>query len=236
MMIMGINKILARTYIFILIQLLFTIISNTDTLSAQNRDFQLWTGAAIEAEPFKNISLEIEEELRLKNNAGDIESYFTDIGLSVDIWKGFTIGGYYRFVMKNEEERYSKIHRYHFDLSYGRKLGRFELSARTRYQIRYEDVYTSENGHLPEKYSRNKLRVSYDIYRTSLEPRLWFEIYYQLNNPEGNCIDKIRIAPELRYTIKSSNEIKIFYMIEKEYRVSDPALIFVLGVGYAYKI
>ncbi len=234
---MGINKIPFRSYIIILIFFSLIIISNTNSLFAQNRDFEVWTGVALEAKPFKNISLEIEEEIRFRNNAGEIESYFTDAGLSVDIWKGFTLGGYYRFIMKNEEEeRYSKIHRYYFDLSYGKKLGRFELSARTRYQTRYKDIYTSEQGYLPEKYSRNKFGVSYDIYRTSLEPKLSFEFYYQLNNPEGNSIDKIRIAPELRYTIKRSNEIRIFYMIEKEYFASDPATIYVLGVGYAYKI
>jgi hypothetical protein len=237
MMIMVINRMPLRSYIFILISNLLILTSNTGLLVAQARDFELWSGVSIETQHFNRISFELEEEIRFRNNAGNLDSYFTDAGISVDLWKGFTIAGYYRFVRRNEqEERYSKIHRYYFDLNYRKKIGRFELSARTRYQTRYKDYFSSELGYIPERYSRNKITVIYDIYRSALEPRLWFEFYYQLNNPHGNTIDKIRFAPELRYSINLKNELKLFYMVEKEYYVDNPAVLYVLCIGYIYKI
>ncbi len=236
-MMTGNNIIPSGSYILKLISLILVIISCNGSLYSQNEDFELWTGISLAAKPFKNISFDLEEEIRFRNNAGETDSYHTDAGISFELWKGFTVAGHYRFIMGNEEdERYSKTHRYYFDLSYSKKLDRFELFARTRYQTRYKDINNSEPGHIPENYSRNKIGLDYDIYRTPLKVRLWFEFYYQLNNPAGNSVDKIRFAPELRYKINRFNELKMFYMIEKEYFVRDPALIYILGIGYAYDI
>ena len=233
----GINEIACRKSTVRLIALFLAVISNINLFFAQDKDFELWTGVALEANLFKNISFDLEEEIRFRNNASEFAVYFTDAGISIDLLKRFTFSGNYRFIRNKElTDNYSNIHRYYFDLSYSKNINRFAFIFRTRYQIRYENVYSSESGYLPEKYSRNKFGLTYNIYRSPLKVRLWGEFFYQLNNPEGNKIDKIRYAPELRYVINKSNELKIFYIIEKEYYIENPSIIYILGISYGYKI
>jgi len=205
--------------------------------SAQTEDFQLWSGINLDIKVSKKITVEIEEEIRLMDNASKVDNYFTDAGISCNFWNNFTLAGYYRYARKNElEDFYSNIHKYYIDLEYDNSIGRWEFSMRTRYQSRYKNIKSSEPGFIPEKHSRNKISVAYDIYRSPLKPEIWCEVYYQLNNPGGNEIDKVRIAPELNYSINRSNRIKIYYMIEKEYSVENPATNYILGLGYTYRL
>ena len=205
--------------------------------SAQTEDFQLWSGIRLDIKVTKSISAKIEEELRLMDNITQVDNYFTDAGISYNFRNNFTLGGYYRFIRKNEPgDIYSNIHRYYFDLEYDNRLGRWEFSLRTRYQSRYKNIKSSELGYKPENHSRNKIGLSYDIYRSPLKPELWCEVYYQLNNNRGNKIDKIRLAPELNYSINRSNRVKIYYMIEKECSVKNAATNYIVGIGYIYKI
>jgi hypothetical protein len=205
--------------------------------SAQIKDFKLWSNIKLEVKILKKMSVEIEEELRLMDNVTQIDNYFTNVGFSYNFWNNFTFGGYYRFIKKNElDDRYSNIHRYYFDLEYDKSIGRWELTLRTRYQSAYKNLYSSELGYRPENHSRNKFSLAYDIYRSPLKPEIWFELYYQLNNSDGNVIDKMRIAPELSYSINKSSNIKVFFMIEKEYSVKNPETNYILGIGYVYKV
>jgi len=220
-----------------LIILLLVIPFQFDSGTAQTEDFQLWSGIGLDISVTRRVSVKIEEELRLMDNVTRVDNYFTDAGISYNFWNNFTLGGYYRFIRKNElEDVYSTIHKYYIDLEYDNRLGRWEFSLRTRYQSRYKNVKSSELGYKPEKHSRNKISLAYDIYRSPLKPEIWCEVYYQLNNSEGNEIDKLRFAPELNYSINKSNRVKIYYMIEKEYSVKNPATNYVLGIGYIYRL
>ena len=203
---------------------------------SQTEDFQLWSDIKLEVKIFKKISVEIEEEIRLTGNISKIEDYFTDVGISYNFWDNFTFGGYYRFVRRNElDNRISNIHRYYFDLKYDKRIKRYELSVRTRYQSRYKNISSDDVGYKPENHNRNKFSLAYDIYRSPLKPEVWFEVYYQLNNPDGNKFDKIRFAPELGYRINNHIRVNVYYMIEKEFNVKNPATNYILGTGFLYK-
>ena len=234
---MEFSSVPGRNFLFkIIIVLLAGFVCDNSVLS-QTKDFQYWSDVKLEAEILKNISVEIEEEIRLTENISKIEDYFTDVGISYNFWDNFTIAGYYRFVRRNERDgRISNIHRYYFDLKYEKKIKRYELSIRTRYQSRYKNINSDDFGFKPQNHNRNKLGLAYDIYRSPLKPQVWFEVYYQLNNPEGNVIDKIRFAPEVGYRINNHIRINLYYLIEKEYNVNNPQINYILGTGFLYKL
>ncbi len=231
------SDILSKHFLSKLITVILIIFCQINPGSSQTKDFQLWSDIKLEAEIFKKISVEIEEEIRLAENISKIEDYFTDVGISYNFWDNFTFGGYYRFIRRNElDDRISNIHRYYFDLKYDRKIKRWELSLRTRYQSRYKNINSDDTGYKPENHNRNKLSLAYDIYRSPLKPEIWFDIYYQLNNPGGNKFDKIRFAPELGYRINNHIRVNIYYMIEKEYNVKNPETNYILGTSFLYKL
>ena len=233
---MKFSTLSCRHFLIKIIAVLLVSIYHNNPGYTQTKDFQLWSDIKLEVEVFKNISVEIEEEIRLTENISRIEDYFTDVGISYNFWDNFTFSGYYRFVRRNElDERISNIHRYYFDLKYDWKIKRGELSLRTRYQSRYKNINSDDTGYKPENHNRNKLRFSYDIYRSPLKPELWFEVYYQLNNPDGNKFDKIRFAPELVYLINNRIRANVYFMIEKEYNVKNPSTNYILGTGFLYK-
>jgi hypothetical protein len=237
MMMMMNSDILSKNFLSKLITLIFIFFCQNNPGSSQTKDFQFWSDIKLEAEIFNNISVEIEEEIRLVDNISRIEDYFTDVGISYNFWDNFTFAGYYRFVRRNESDgRISNIHRYYFDLEYEKKIRRYELSLRTRYQSRYKNINSDDLGYKPENHNRNKISLAYDIYRSPLRPQVWFEVYYQLNNPESNVIDKIRFAPELRYRINKHISVDLYYMIEKEYNVNNPETNFILGTSFQYKL
>ncbi len=233
---MKFNTVSCRYFLIKIIAVLLVCICHNNPVYNQTKDLQLWSDIKLEIEVFKKMSVELEEEIRLTENISKIEDYFTDVGISYNFWDNFTFGGYYRFVRRNElDDRISNIHRYYFDLKYNWKIKRWELSLRTRYQSRYKNINSDDTGYKPENHNRNKLSFSYDIYRSPLKPELWFEVYYQLNNPDGNKFDKIRITPELVYRINNRIRANVYFMIEKEYNVRNPATNYILGTGFLYK-
>ncbi len=226
-----------RHFLIKIITVLLVFLYQNNPGYSQTEDFQLWSDIKLEIDIFKKMKAEIEEEIRFSDNISRIEDYFTDVGVSRSFWNNFTLGGYYRFVRRNEEDgRISNIHRYYFDLKYDLKIKRYELSLRTRYQSRYKNIKSDDLGFKPENYNRNKLGLSYDIYRSPLKPEIWFEVYYQLNNPDGNKIDKTRLAPELSYRINNNMRANLYFMIEKEYNVRNRATNYILGTGFIYRL
>jgi hypothetical protein len=237
MMMMMNSDVISKHFLTKLITPILIFFCQTNPGSSQTEDLQLWSDARLEVEIFKKVLVEIEEEIRTAGNISRIEDYFTDAGISYNFWDNFTFGGYYRFIRRNEEDdRISYLHKYYFDLKYDRKIKRWELSLRTRYQSRYKNIKSDDTGYKPENHSRNKLSLSYDIYRSPLRPEIWVEIYYQLNNPEGNKFDKTRFAPELVYRINNHIRVNLYFMIEKEYNVRNPATNYILGTGFLYKL
>jgi hypothetical protein len=234
---MGFSAVPGRHLLIQIITFLLVIFCQNNPGYSQTEDFQLWSDIKLEVKIFKKMSTEIEEEIRFSENISRIEEYFTDVGLTYNFWNNFTLGGYYRFVKRNEADgRISNIHRYYFDLKYDLKIKRYELSLRTRYQSRYKNINSDDLGFKPENHNRNKLSLSYDIYRSPLKPEIWFEVFYQLNNPDGNKIDKTRLTPELSYRINNNMRGNLYFIIEKEYNVKNPATNYILGIGFIYKL
>ena len=234
---MTFSDILSKHFLTKLITVLLITFCPDNPGLSQTEDFQLWSGIRLEMDIFNKVSVRIEEEIRLPENISIIEDCFTDLGILYNFLDNFTLRGYYRFTRRNEiDDRTSNIHRYCIDLKYEKSIYRWDLALRTRYQSRYKNISSDELGNKPDNYNRSKFSLAYDIYRSPLKPRIWFEVFYQLNNPDGNEMDKIRFAPEMSYRINNNFRVRIYYIIEKEYNVYDPETNYILGTSLIYRI
>lgn len=201
---------------------------------AQWNDAQLWTSVTLEKKIIKQLSVSISEEVRFSDNITEVGSFFTDIGLTYKFHKNWRLSGDYRFTNKIRlDNSYSKRHRYYFDLSYRRKFYQFTVMLRTRFQSQYKDVNSSETGHLPEYYSRNKLTLKYNITRT-ISPYLSAEAFIPLNNPKVQGIDNMRYCLGLEWEFVKNSTLDVFYLIQQEYQVKNRERDFVAGIGYYY--
>jgi hypothetical protein len=212
---------------------LFMVLLSTQVF-AQWNDAQLWTSVNLEKKIIKGFTVSLSEEVRFSENITEVGIFFTDIGLNYKINKNWRISGNYRFTNKIQlDNSYSKRHRYYFDLSYRKKFYQFTLLARTRFQSQYADVNSSETGHLPEYYSRNKLTLKYSITK-NISPYLSAEAFIPLNNPNVKGIDNMRYSLGAEWEFVKNSTLDVYYMIQQEYQVKNRERDFVTGIGYNY--
>ncbi|MCK4663352.1 MAG: DUF2490 domain-containing protein [Bacteroidales bacterium] len=210
---------------------------NLSCIYSQVNDFESWSCIEIKKKITKKIEFIFEEELRLNDNSTKIKKIYSDIGLSYSFNKHIKLVGYYRFIKKRKyDSYYSNRHRLYADIFLKNKFNRLTIAYRTRYQAKYVDIYSSEDGFIPRKYNRNKLSLKYDIKKNPISPYCSFEAYYQLNNPEGNEFDKIRYTCGIDYKFNKRNSLDIYYRLQKQININNPVNSYILGLKYCYSI
>lgn len=203
---------------------------------SQEKDFEIWTGAAVKSNFLKILEISVEEQLRFNNNATQISKYFTDIGLSYDITKSIEISGFYRYIrFRQLDGNYNSRHRFYTDLSFKKDIRRFQLTFRSRYQARYVDIVYRDLGYLQKNYSRNKVSIQYFHRKYPINFVISNEWYYQINRYEGSKFDKYRIGFGVDYVINPNKNIKVSYTIQREINVANPLYSYILELGYAYR-
>ena len=202
---------------------------------AQINDFELWSGVQLRKNITKKLRVSFEEEIRFNENISDIKKFYSEIGLSYRLNKHIRFAARYRFTEnKTILSYYSTRHRIMADISLRYKISRLFIAFRSRYQIKYIDIYSSETGFVPRNHSRNKLSLKYNIRKNPVSPFTSGELYYQLNNPEGNQLDKLRYTAGFEYNINKKNSFDIYFRIQQQINVNNPVKSYIIGVKYFY--
>lgn len=201
-------------------------------LTAQVNDAGLWTNLCLEKKLSPSFAVNFNQESRFNENVSELGSFFSDIGITYKIRKELTVGGNYRFTEKKRlDDSYSSRHRYYFDIAYKKKMNLVSLTFRTRFQSQYADYNSKPDGKVPIYYSRNKLSIKYNTGKR-YKPYLASELFYQMNNPNGNEIDNVRYVFGVDYELNKMNSIELFYLLQQEYNVKNPGRDYVIGIGY----
>ena len=185
----------------------------SDYAFAQMDDAGLWASVTVKKKITKKFTLSLSEECRFNENVSELGTAFTEAGVEYKLIKNLTGGIAYRFMQKKQvDDFYSLRHRGLVSLTYKLKVKKFELNLKERYQIQYADVNTSEDGKIPSEYLRNKLTIKYNTSK-KYTPFIAAELFYQLNNPEGNECDDIRYSGGIEYNFNKLHEVDLFYLI-----------------------
>jgi len=199
---------------------------------SQVQDASLWMNVSIEKKIIPTLSVSINQEFRMNENISELGTFFTDVGLNYKINKFLKFSASYRFINKRRlDDSYSIRHRYYFDLVVRKKFNPVTLSFRTRFQSQYADVFSSEDGKIPDYYSRNKLTLKVDA-GNNIQPYVYAELFSPLKRPYNVFIDNTRYCLGVEYSINRMNTIDVFYMFQKECNVKNPETAHVIGVGY----
>jgi hypothetical protein len=224
-----------RNLLFFISGVIFCLFVFNETYS-QNKDFQIWSGIALNKEITKKIQLGLEEQIRLSENATKIKQYYTAFSATYKLNKHLDIEGSYRFIQKNESSSFQTNHRLSFDIGLRKKIAPLTFSLRARYQKEFYPVYFyDENPLKPTQYLRNKLSIEAKTIK-KLNVYLSSELFYQLDNPAGNIFDKLRNEIGMQYKINKKNFINLFFMLQKQINVSKANSDYILGVNYKIKI
>ncbi len=219
----------------ILTFLIFTGFVHTSSAQATD-DAGLWCTFNVEKNFNQKFGIFITEEYRARENFSQSNLFYTDLGLSYRPADFLKISLSYRCIEKFiEDDAISFRHRGMLDISLKKKFGNFALSYRQRIQAEVRNVYSSEIGNLPEWYSRNKFQIKYDFDKP-VTPYIASEIRYQIVNPrmvESNGLwTRARYFVGLDYKKNDRNTFGLFYMIQREWNISAPQNLYILGLEY----
>jgi hypothetical protein len=223
-------KILHFIFIFTIITINFQI-----TFGQKQPDAGMWSTLSIEKEITKKIDICIDQEFRLKNNYSDLNLFYTNISVDYSIYKGIKLSVGYRIIEKYLiEDFFSFRHRLMFDASYKYKIQNIILSYRSRIQAEVRDYYSSKHGQIPEWYWRNKFDIKYDLGKFT--PYIGTELRYQISdprNPSGNHgLHRARMYGGVDYKINNANSIGLYYLVQQEYDIDEPADVYITGIQY----
>lgn len=205
--------------------------------SAQEKDFELWTSIGVSKKLSKKFSVALKEDVRFYNNATSLKSNYTQLSASYNIKKFVSIGLAYRFANKKEYD-FSTTHQHLFlsDLKLKQNYKRFDFAYRLRYQRKYSNINTEENGTIPATYLRHRWTVKYNIRKTRFQPYASFELFQDMDYPERYYQKKHRFTLACTYKSKNKNETTVFFTLQREMNQINPLQSGILGVKYNFSL
>jgi len=199
---------------------------------AQIDDIGLRTGITLQKQITRQLEGSLTEELRLYKDVTTINQLLTEVGISYSVSKKIKAGFTYRFINRNQENYYSKRHRFFVDLAYKEKIKSITLTLRERIQSQFSDYYSSETGKIPVWILRSKITAKFDLNK-KYSPYLAYELYYVLDNPkEIEGISRHRYEAGVNYDFNRVHSINPFLLYQ--HLVSPPFDQLSYGLSYTY--
>jgi len=233
---MMINLHMNKRFVSVLL-FLFVSFGSIQRVTGQQNDFQCWPSLQLNVEVIKNLKFQIEEELRLYENASQIDKQINDIGLSYRINKFIKTALFYRLAAnwKNPDE-YEWRNGLYADLSFSYDLGRFSLGYRLRMQSSNVDLRDSESELFNGIRNRHKFSVEYDLKGIPLVPFAEGELFSHLGGSEGYSLIAYRAWAGLNYTLNKKHELGLKFGIDQELNVPDPLRAYVIALSYTLNL
>jgi hypothetical protein len=202
------------------------------------RDLEFWSSAELKYAVNKKWKLGLEEQLRLKSSASDVDQYFTEFNVKNKFSKSMFWGLGLRYIRENDTEGnvqgYEKHFRFNLDLGFKHEIKRFDMVYRLRYQNKNELGISREDGDIANKHMRLKISSSYNIKKWKLDPEISVEIFNELGKEKN--FDKVRFTASTAYKIKKFGTIGVFYRMERELNKSYPKITHIPGIKYTYTL
>lgn len=228
------NKLHKMVFISLLVLLMATYAG----FAQGNRDFESWSSLTLEYKPDKKWTFGLEGELRLKNDASDVDQYFTQFSIDYKLFPGFELGGGLRYIRNNDLQGkiqgYEKHFRFHLDLSYRHRTGAFSFRHRLRYQNRNELGVSASAGDIANKHIRFKTTLTYKIKNWKLDPVFSAEIFRHVAEEGESAFDKYRLTIGTAYRTRKLGKIGLFYRMEHTLNAILPITTNILMVKYTY--
>jgi hypothetical protein len=207
---------------------------NSNYIVGNQNDFGIWGSVAISHQLTRTLSISLLEELRMNRNASTIDSYFTDLGLEYQM-NSWRLGINYRHSTKNELEYYGVRNRFYFDVAFKHKFKKTTVTLRQRFQEQFTEYFTSEEGKIPEWYSRTKVQAKLDLNK-KYSPYVSFEIYYLIDNIDeiDNLFDRVRCETGFTYEFNRKHQYNLFYLVQQD--LTENSFEFIVGIGYQFTL
>jgi hypothetical protein len=206
----------------------------TARASAQYSDVGLWTNIFIEKKISKKFSAHFETQSRFNQYVSTLYYTNAELGGTVKPSPWFNISAGY--VITGKEARRGGVilrNQYYASILFKARLGWFRFSDRNMFQSKNNDSYFSDESiNFRKNYYRNKLTLKANLTR-KIQPYVAGELYYELNDPEGNDFSRSRTYAGVEYQLTKKSQLEFYYLMQKELHQRYPQTDHVIGIGYA---
>lgn len=214
--------------------ILVALICSPFLLHAQVNDAGLWMNAEVEKIITPALSASVTGEVRMNENITEVGTVLTDVGLSYRPWKRFDVGLTYRYSGKRRlDDSYDQRHGWFADATYRVKVKPAVIDLRLRFQSRYTDILTSDDGNIPRNHLRGRVKLKLDLDRR-YEPYVSGEAFYRVGGADGMLFDELRCMAGVEVEFNQAHAIDLHYMVTREYQVNNPRTDYVVGIGYHF--
>jgi hypothetical protein len=231
---------LQRKYILALIALIVSQIS-----LAQN-DFGLWFGGQIKAPITKQVDLALETEMRLGENATQMDTRFISPSVKWKAHKHVRVGAEYRLSsvpFNSSTTNRSYTHRYGFDLEFRKIMDFIDKKSKLGLSMRLRSTTELETQKRTKNTLRYKINFDYNIPKSKLKPYISGEFFYRFNNQvtytateviATNAVNKLRLKIGVEYPVKKRHTLKFYSLMQKQILSQDSE--FIVGVSYGFRL
>lgn len=205
--------------------------------SAQEKDFELWTSIGISKKINKKFSIGLKEDVRFYDNASRLKTNYTQVSGSYKPTKFVSVALAYRFANKTEYGS-ATTHQHLFisDLRLKHNYRELDFVYRIRYQQKYSNIYTQENGTIPATYLRHRWTVKYNIRKSRFAPYIAFELFQDMDYIDRYYQKKQRYTIALTHKNRNKNEATVFFTLQRELNQINPIQSGILGLKYNFNL
>lgn len=201
-----------------------------NSLFSQWNDFGIWSQITLEKKFTPRFVINLTECIRLKENASQINTHYSQLGLEYKLTQKIDLAFGYRNAQKFKfDETVDYRQRFQLDFVYKLKFKKLKIELQERFQTQFENIGRSSTGLTPQFYFRTKATLSYDLERR-ITPYCSAELF--LN--QYKYIDKLRFRVGFSYDFNKKNSLKTYYMLDQQVQQNNPLSLFALGVAYKY--
>ncbi len=200
---------------------------------AQHSDMRLWAGASVRYTVNKKLRLTLEEEVRLRENAGRIDKLNTEFTAGYRLGNLFEAGLLYRLIADYKPEGYFGLrHRISLIAGLEKNLSGWECSVKGSFQQTFGNINRSEGWNVPERYLRAEAEVAHEVISKKTKPFVNLEMLCRLPAGKPCFIDEYRVTAGIQFRIDKRNRIDVFYRLQQELQVADPLTGHIIGIRY----
>lgn len=179
-------------------------------------DFGVWSDIGVRKEFFNKVTVSLEEGIRLDNNATNINTINSDMGIQYEIVKNFDVKLSYRYGLKQKTNGYFAKHRTCLDFKLEQKLNTFQFEYRNRTSLS-KDTYINE---VSDQYTsfenRNKLSILYNIRGVKTDPFIGLESFHSLAESNVYAIESMRYFLGIEHEFKYNIKLQLCYLLNTE--------------------
>ena len=142
------------------------------------------------------------------------------------------IGAHY--LLTDQENYYENRGRVYASFTYTEKIKRFKLSFRVRPQATFYETTYGNHKVNPKTYLRNRLQLTYSFFSKPVKLYVSTEFFLRLYQKKNYFIDNFRTLVGAEYQFNDRSSLNMFFRVDNEIQVKNPANVFYVGVFYNF--